>query len=100
MPVDGGNGKDIMKKQTKKAKVSGGTYSSSDHEAPVGKATRVIDFLPPPELLFKNDERIKITIEIEESTLEFFKEQANKTGNKYQRLMRQVLKQYAKKYSA
>ncbi|MBV2167556.1 MAG: hypothetical protein KUL82_02505 [Bdellovibrio sp.] len=89
-----------MKKQIRKAKTNRGAYSVSDHEAPVGKPTRVPDFLPPPEILFKSDERIKITIEIEESTLEFFKDQANKTGNKYQRLMRQVLKQYAKKYSA
>ncbi|WP_413578508.1 CopG family transcriptional regulator [Bdellovibrio sp. HCB290] len=69
-------------------------------DAPQGKVTRVDDFLPPPEVLFSVDDKVKITIEIEGSTLDFFKDQASKTGSKYQRLMRQVLKQYAKKYSA
>ncbi|WP_413944595.1 CopG family transcriptional regulator [Bdellovibrio sp. HCB-162] len=81
-----------MKKKSAKRKL--------ESEMPVGKVTRVDDFLPPPEVLFATDDRVKITIEIEGSTLDFFKEQADKTGNKYQRLMRQVLKQYAKKYSA
>lgn len=76
------------------------SYSQSKFEAPIGKITRVDDFLPPPEVLFAEDDRVKITIEIEGSTLDFFKDQAERTGSKYQRLMRQVLKQYAKKYSA
>lgn len=76
------------------------SYSKSSFEAPVGKTTRVDDFLPPPEVLFASDDRVKITIEIEGTTLDFFKDQAMRTGSKYQRLMRQVLKQYAKKYSA
>ena len=76
------------------------SYSKSNFEAPIGKTTQVDDFLPPPEVLFAGDDRVKITIEIEGSTLDFFKDQAIKTGSKYQRLMRLVLKQYAKKHSA
>lgn len=90
-----------MKKQTPKRKTKKARgFSLSRHEEPIGKITRVEDFLPPPEVLFRGDDRVKITIEIEGSTLDFFRDQADKTGNKYQRLMRQVLKEYAKKYSA
>ncbi|WP_413561362.1 CopG family transcriptional regulator [Bdellovibrio sp. HCB209] len=75
-------------------------YSRSEYEAPVGKVTQVDDFLPSPDVLFAVDDKVKITIEIEGETLDFFKNEAQKKGSKYQRLIRQVLKQYAKKYSA
>lgn len=90
----------MKKKSVKKQGKKLASHSTSGFEAPVGKVTLVDDFLPPPEVLFASDDRVKITIEIEGSTLDFFKHQAQKSGSKYQRLMRQVLKQYAKKYCA
>ncbi|WII71808.1 hypothetical protein QJS83_15190 [Bdellovibrio sp. 22V] len=86
-----------MKKKSAKRRSK---YSSEQFEAPIGKVEKMEDFLPPPEVLFATDDKVKITIEIEGTTLDFFRTQAEKTGNKYQRLMREVLKQYAKKYSA
>jgi predicted DNA binding CopG/RHH family protein len=69
-----------------------------DPNEPVGKLTPVADFLPPPEELVPKDETIKITVAIDADTLVFFKEYARKSGLKYQRIIREVLKGYAKRY--
>ena len=69
-----------------------------DVNEPVGKLAVVSDFLPPPEKLLPKEETIKITIALDEETLTFFKEIASKMGLKYQRMIREVLKGYAKKY--
>jgi len=65
---------------------------------PVGKLTIIEDFLPSPEKLFPKTEKKKITLEVDEQTVSFFKEKARKMGTKYQKMMREVLKGYAKKY--
>jgi predicted DNA binding CopG/RHH family protein len=78
----------------KKAKMS-----KHGNDMPIGKLTRIKDFLPPPEELFFTDKKLKITIELDEKTVNFFKNYAEKHDAKYQRMMREVLKTYANKYS-
>ena len=80
-----------MKKNTKKSKTK-----SSDE--PIGDLNRITDFLPPPQELLPQEEVIKITLTVDIDTIEIFKEMAGKHGTKYQRMMREVLKGYAKKY--
>lgn len=70
-----------------------------DQNRPVGKLTQLSDTLPSPKELAMAFETKKITIDLETGTLDFFKLQAEKSGGKYQRLMREVLKEYAKRYS-
>jgi len=69
-----------------------------DVNEPQGKLTPIPDFLPPPDQLLPSDETIKITIALDSKTLKFFKGYANKAGLKYQRLIREVLKGYARRY--
>ena len=69
-----------------------------DSDRPHGKLTFINDDLPSPEELAKSFKTKKITIDLEEVTLNFFKKNAQKSDSKYQRLMREVLKEYAKKY--
>lgn len=69
-----------------------------DRNKPQGKLTPIPDFLPPPEDLIPSEETIKITVAVDSKTLKFFKEYANKSGLKYQRIIREVLKGYARKY--
>lgn len=76
-----------MKKKTKR---------KSDE--PIGDLKRISDFLPPPEQLIAQEEKKKITLVLDESTIESFKSLASENGTKYQRMMREVLKGYAKKY--
>ena len=71
---------------------------TKDLNEPQGKLTPIPDFLPAPDQLLPSDETIKITIALDSKTLKFFKGYANKSGLKYQRLIREVLKGYARKY--
>lgn len=77
-----------MKKKTLKSKT----------DEPIGNLKRIADFLPPPEQLLPNEEVKKITLALDEETIESFKQMAAENGTKYQRMMREVLKGYAKKY--
>ncbi len=67
---------------------------------PVGKLTRIRDFLPPPSQLVAKEETTKVTIALEKSSIDFFKRQAKKNHTKYQRMIREVLDQYAFHYHA
>lgn len=82
-----------MKKKIKKRK-------KVEEDRPIGKLTKVPDFLPPPDLLLQPEELTKITISIDVDTVDFFKKAAKKNKTKYQRMMREVLKGYARKFSA
>ncbi len=70
----------------------------NDKNEPVGILKPIPDFLPPPEQLLPNEETIKITVALDAKTLKFFKSYATKSGQKYQRLIREVLKGYARRY--
>ena len=71
-----------------------------DKNMPIGKLTKVADFLPPPNELVAPDRNVKVTILLNEASIEFFKRQAHKYHTKYQKMIRQVLDQYASKYQA
>ena len=77
-----------MKRKT--SKISG--------DEPVGKLMAIGDFLPSPENLLPKEHTIKVTVALDENTVRFFKSVARKMGLKYQRMIREVLKGYAKKY--
>jgi BrnA antitoxin of type II toxin-antitoxin system len=70
-----------------------------DPNYPIGKLTPVPDFLPPPEELFPPDEKLKVTIELDCESVKFFKSQAERHGSKYQRMMREVLRRYARHHT-
>jgi hypothetical protein len=69
--------------------------TSSDK--PVGKLKVTADFLPSPEKLLPKAEMVKITLSVEE-TLKFFKNVAKTSKTQYQKMMREVLKRYARRY--
>ncbi|MFA5156313.1 MAG: CopG family transcriptional regulator [Candidatus Omnitrophota bacterium] len=70
-----------------------------DENMPIGKLTRVKDFLPPPEELIFPEESAKITISLSRKSIEFFKRAARQHHQKYQCMIRQVLDLYAGLYS-
>lgn len=71
-----------------------------DPDMPIGKLTRVKDFLPPPEeLVFPQRKTVKVTISLSELSVEFFKQQAKKHHVKYQQMIRELLDNYTIKYS-
>lgn len=66
---------------------------------PIGKLTRINDFLPAPSQLVFHDETVKVTIALNQSSISFFKKQAQKYHTKYQRVIRELLDRYASRYS-
>ncbi|MDP2599903.1 MAG: BrnA antitoxin family protein [Deltaproteobacteria bacterium] len=79
--------------------MKGKTRQKVPGDRPVGSLKEIDDFLPPPEQLAPVDELVKITISLDRESLEFFKETASKLGSKYQRMMRGVLRGYARRYT-
>ena len=70
-----------------------------DTDMPVGKLTRVKDFLPPPEKLAMPQQTVKVTIILNKSSVDFFKNQANKHRAKYQKMIRNLIDQYVMRYA-
>jgi len=66
---------------------------------PIGKMTRVNDFLPPPEELVIPQETVKVTIALSKLSIGFFKHQAKQHHTKYQKMIRQLVDRYAMEYS-
>ena len=71
-----------------------------DDDMPIGKLTRVEDFLPPPSQLAVEEITTKVTIALKRSSVEFFKHAAKRHHTKYQRMIREVLDRYASRYRA
>lgn len=69
-----------------------------DPDMPIGKMTRIKDFLPPPEDLIMPERTVKVTILLSESSVNSFKEFAAKHHTKYQKVIRKLLDKYAEKY--
>lgn len=54
-------------------------------DEPMGKLNIVEDFLPPPEQLALKEDRVKITIALSKSSVEFFKMVAKDNKTQYQK---------------
>lgn len=66
---------------------------------PIGKITRVKDFLPPPEELMAYERTVKVTLRLSENSIKFFKQYAQKYHTKYQKVIRRLIDTYAKRFA-
>ena len=82
MRVIGGKENRIMKKKIDKNK-------------PIGKMTRINDILPSPKELALPERKVKVTISLSATSVEFFKHEAKKHHTKYQKMIRNLLDKYA-----
>lgn len=57
----------------------------------------ISDFLPKPEELAFKEETIKITISLNRSSVDFFKEMARKYQTQYQKMIRRLLDEYVRR---
>ncbi len=55
------------------------------------------DFLPPPDKLVFKEDNVKVTLELSKKSVTLFKRYAKKRGYRYQRMIRNLVDQYAKK---
>ena len=70
-------------------------YTNED----LGDIKVIDDFLPSPEELTFKEAQVKVTLSLNKSTLEFFKQQASSHHGKYQRMIRTLLDEYAYHYT-
>jgi len=64
----------------------------------IGKIKIIPDFLPSPENLVIREETEKVTLSLTKSSIDFFKRVAKKNHTKYQKMIRNLLSQYAMSY--
>ena len=83
----GGGGKRFMKKKIK--------YTDEK----LGKVEIVKDFLPKPEDLVFKEETVKVTLNLSRSSVDFFKQIAQKNGSQYQKVIRKLLDSYTSHFS-
>ena len=55
------------------------------------------DFLPSPSELAKEEKSVKVTISLGKESVDFFKKEAAKHGGQYQKMIRKLLTDYARK---
>lgn len=83
----GGKGDKFMKKKIK--------YSNEN----IGQIEVIKDFLPKPEDLILKEPTIKVTLNLSKSSIDFFKNVAEKHGSQYQKVIRNLLDRYTSHYS-
>jgi len=71
----------------------------SNAPAGIGKAIEqsevTADFLPAPDKLVFKEDNIKVTLELSRRSVSLFKKYARKRGYRYQRMIRNLVDQYA-----
>ena len=64
-------------------------------DEPIKLGKTVKDFLPPPGELALKEKTVRVTINLNEDSINFFKKEAKKLGVPYQKLIRKVVDLYA-----
>ncbi len=68
-------------------------------DEPLGKVTVLPDFLPAPAELVLKEEAVKVTLSLSKKSVDFFRKTANKHHTQYQKMIRNLLDQYAERFS-
>jgi uncharacterized protein (DUF4415 family) len=74
------------------------TDAPADIDQALESAIAIDDLLPAPSELVRKVEKEKITIAIDKSSLDLFRQYANKHNAKYQTMINGVLGSYADKF--
>ena len=67
-------------------------------DEPMGRVRIIRDVLPPPAQLVAKEPKIKITIALSKSSIDFFKKEAKRNRTSYQKMIRRVVDSYASHY--
>jgi len=74
------------------------TEAPKDISRAITEGKIIADFLPPPEELIRKEPKVKITITLNSSSVDFFKKFAKKNKVKYQTMINEVLNKYVQRY--
>lgn len=66
----------------------------------IKRAEVIPDFLPPPDQLVLKEETVRVTLNLNKKSVDFFKLKARENGVPYQRMIRRVLEIYAEQIDA
>ncbi len=66
---------------------------------PIGKIKIVEDFLPGPNELILKEDTVKVTLLLSKSSINYFKQEAEKQQAPYQAMIRALLDKYAQHYT-
>lgn len=61
----------------------------------IGKIKIIPDFLPGPDNLVMKEDTEKVTLSLTRESIDFFKKAAKKNHTQYQKMIRNLLNQYA-----
>lgn len=64
----------------------------------IEQAEVIQDFLPPPDRLVLREETVRITLNLNKRSVDFFKSSARQNGVPYQSMIRRVLDIYAERF--
>ena len=67
-------------------------------DEPIGDIEIIDDFLPSPDELAFRSETVKVTISLSKSSVDFFKDEAEKHNTPYQKMIRRLLDSYVERY--
>ncbi len=67
-------------------------------DEPIGEVKIINDFLPSPGQLVRKEENVKVTLTLTKASLDFFKSTAKKNHTQYQKMIRNLVDEYARNY--
>lgn len=67
-------------------------------DGPLNEVRVVPDFLPPPSELTFREETVKVTLTLSKSSVDFFKQEAQKQNVPYQKMIRRLLDLYTQQH--
>lgn len=65
----------------------------------IGNFEIIDDFLPPPAELVLKEKNVRVTINLRQSSVDFFKKVAKKHHSRYQKVIRSLVDSYASTYT-
>ena len=71
----------------------------NDLNMPMGKLTKVRDFLPSPEELITKSEKVRVTLYLKKENVKTLKNIARQSHAKYQRIIRNLVDNYVEHYA-
>ena len=76
----------------------GYSNAPADIAAAIRDSEFIEDFLPPPEELVLREAEVRVTLNLNKSSVDFLKEKAKESGVPYQRMIRRIIDLYAEHY--
>ena len=68
-------------------------------DEPIGRVEVISDFLPSPDELVLKEDTVKVTLTLTKESVDFFKAKAGLLHTQYQKMIRELVHQYAKHHS-